>query len=228
MKLALNAAISLASICFLALVGLLGCGLAPFWAPDPCDMVRVQVGVSNALRNAALLIVAILATLTWVIGQLLSHLRARQQHTISLIVMRLTNDTLVEDIDAVEAAIPRGTVIDEGDAVRYATGRLDAIDPDRLAILQAVKRIANFYEFLAEAYVRRTVDRAVLRSTLEGSFIEFYRRVWPYIVAAQGRLDVERLQAAPERPAANATFARYHEVMARWGAPISDIARRPE
>ena len=90
---------------------------------------------------------------------------------------------------------------------------------------QRVKRIANYYEFLSEAYYRRTVDREVLESTLGGSFVEFYRRVWPYILAAQKRYDADELNVKPDKPRKGRAFERYHDVMTGWGAPLADIER---
>lgn len=227
MKLALRLFLGLAAVCFLMLIAAFACGAWPSAVGSPCRLFGATPGFSDALRNAAILLIAMLATVTWAVGQLLAQLRARQRHTINLIVLRLTDDQLAADIDRIEDTLPRHQVLADSVAIKFASGRIAELSEDQRDLIQSIKRIANYYEFLSEAYLRQAIDRAVLRSSLEGSFIEFYRRAWPYILAAQGRFDADGDMVRPDIARQTGAFTRYQELMKVWRVDRRKLEVRP-
>jgi hypothetical protein len=129
-----------------------------------------------------------LATITgvvtgWAITSLVTLYSARRQHTISVLLQSRLSPAYqqrLRDITAAYPTLPRVT--------RVALG--DWNDPDKVAGLEAVKYLLNYFEFVAVGIRVGDLDEKTIRSCLENVVFTLTDMASVYIQFCRGELNV--------------------------------------
>lgn len=189
-----------------------------------------------SVRDISILIGVLTAVFGWMLGQIIVSQLNRRQNTIDLTLARIKERKLAEAIDFLTIRSPAADEI-SGDDVRafitadkksdhwiYLSKRTqqNREDPLRsmvktsdqsftidLDFFTALRRLLNYYEFVAEACYRNTVSRRIVLSAMGYSYLNIFRLYYPFIIAAHIHSSRKSKVSLNIKPSDRSAFSRF-------------------
>jgi hypothetical protein len=134
-----------------------------------------QNGTNGGYPAAVACLVGAGATIGWLVQRQVSEDLSRKQHTLNILLQLRSNEMFARHRINLFQVYPNREVIPESDIVKiYDDGeKKDSykLEPDgkqKFPLVESIRYIANYYEFLAAAVRHGDIDERLLRTSLEG------------------------------------------------------------
>lgn len=139
-----------------------------------------QLYVSGAVSGAAIALSATLATIGWIVAAHLNAIAQRKNHTLNVLLQFRTSPLFAYhranmynhyDYENVITENDFQKLIDQREHFIYIKNEKDTTVP----ILDSIEAIANFYEFSLAAMEANDIDEDLLKATIRGLMVRFYK-----------------------------------------------------
>ncbi|MEN5362550.1 DUF4760 domain-containing protein [Brevundimonas intermedia] len=132
------------------------------------------------IAGASTIVAVGIASLGWGVAGWVAQRNARVQHTINLISTRFSQPAFVKHISIFNDAFGdhKRTLVTTSIVERLSVSRND----DDRELLQSIKYILNYFEFISSGIIRGDLDFDIVRSNLRSNMIFYYEKCLPFIL----------------------------------------------
>lgn len=132
------------------------------------------------IAGAATIIAVGVASLGWGVAGWVAQRNARVQHTINLIATRFSQPAFVKHLSIFNDAFGdhKRTLVTTAIVERLSASGTES---DR-ELLQSIKYILNYFEFISSGIIRGDLDYEIVRSNLRSNMLFYYDKCLPFIL----------------------------------------------